>query len=779
LQLRRLIYLSRIEIPNQRSHSIQMMGTCHAIAQTGVAVDFFVRADKPVDREAVFDYYGLKPLDNFTLKTLRPYEWEHAAFVRRIWSIARRCGSGTALYTRDYHLARRLIRLRPFLRLPVFVETHNRDGFFERNLLPGWVDDILHDRKPDPRRTGEFALLDYCYRRANGVVCLLDGARKVLERDYPDTPTIQAWHGTDPEANPVFQPEARSGIYYIGNLYDYCQPETLVEAMAGLPAQELFIVGGNDPGDVARTRDAARRAGVADRVHFLGHVPPPQVREFYHRCRVAVTLLAGQKVAEYLSCALPIVAPDLPTLKDILRDEDTCLLFRTGDSASLASALHRLVESPELTQRLSRNAHEESRKHTWPRRAERIVDFISQSMGSGNGHRPAARTVPARPKALPRLQRLLYVSRIALPNSHAHSIQMMRTCHAIAKQGVDVDFYVRGSEPESVGAVLEHYGLEPLSCFRIHWLEPHLWEGVGFVRSTFGRLKTNGPGVAIYTRDYHLARRFIRMRALLRVPVIVETHKRDGYYEMGYRLDGGGIGQDALDGDRHTDRTELIDYAYRRANGIVAAWIDTYRIIAERYPETPVERIWFDTMPLPELTYDQTDRQGIYYVGNLYPHYRPSVLVRAVSLLDGESLHVVGGNEPEHVDKARELAAECSMDGRIHLQGYVLPGQIQPLFDQFRVAVALLPGLKIAEYFSHGLPIVAPDIPVARDLLRDGETCLLFEPGNAASLASAIRRILESPKLAWRLADGALAEARKHARPDRARRIVKFIESLL
>jgi glycosyltransferase involved in cell wall biosynthesis len=269
------------------------------------------------------------------------------------------------------------------------------------------------------------------------------------------------------------------------------------------------------------------------------------------------------------------------------------------------------------------------------------------------------------------------------------------------------------------------------------------------------------------------------MRALLRVPVIVETHKRDGYYEMGYRLDGAGIGQDALDGDRHTDRVELIDYAYRRANGIVAAWIDTYRIIAERYPETPVERIWFDTLPLPELTYDQTDRQGIYYVGNLYPHYRPSVLVRAVSLLDGESLHVVGGNEPEHVDKARELAAECNMDGRIHLQGYVLPGQIQPLFDQFRVAVALLPGLKIAEYFSHGLPIVAPDIPVARDLLRDGETCLLFEPGNAASLASAIRRILENPDLARRLADGALAEARKHARPDRARRIVRFIESLL
>ena len=41
-----------------------MMRTCHAIAQAGVGVDFFVRADEPVDRDAVFEYYGLEPLDN-------------------------------------------------------------------------------------------------------------------------------------------------------------------------------------------------------------------------------------------------------------------------------------------------------------------------------------------------------------------------------------------------------------------------------------------------------------------------------------------------------------------------------------------------------------------------------------------------------------------------------------------------------------------------------------------------------------------------------------------
>ncbi|MFP4058218.1 MAG: glycosyltransferase family 4 protein [Candidatus Brocadiia bacterium] len=780
MNLRRLIYLSRIELPNPRSHSIQMMRTCHAIAQTGVGVDFFVRAEEPVDREPVFDYYGLEPLDNFTLRTLRPREWEHAAFVRKIVAIARRCGHGTALYTRDYHIARRLIRLRPFLRLPVFVETHMLDGFFDREYVPQWVAEVSAGREPDPRSTQWFSLVDSCYRRADGVVSLLGSTYRILRQRYESTPVIAAWHGTDPDPQPAYEPEGRRGVYYIGNLYDYYQPETLVEAMRHVPGHELMIVGGNDPHDVARTRRATEQAGVADRVRFLGHVAPTRVREFYRRCRVVVTLFAGQKVAEYLSRGLPVVAPDLPIIPEILRDGETCALFAPGSSRSLAEALRRVLEEPQEARRLARGAYQESLRHTWPQRARQITEFVSGCMASAGGRPKVAVRPRAGRQEPPRLRRLIYVSRIALPNNHAHSIQMMRTCHAIASQGVEVDFYVRGTAPPSVQEVLDHYGLEPLEGFRIHWLAPRRWEGAGFLYSALRQVRAGGSGTAIYTRDYHLARRFIRLRPLMRMPVVVETHKRDAYYEMGYKLDGdGATGRAALDPERRSDRHQLIDYAYRHADGIVAAWADTYRLIAERYPATPVQRIWFDTVPLPRLTYDPAERHGIYYVGNLYPRYRPSVLVEALSRIEDEKLYIVGGNEPEHVAQVRRLAAQRGVADRIHLEGYVLPGRIQSLFDQFRVAVALLPGLKIAEYFSHGLPIVAPDIPVARDLLRDGETCLLFEPGDADSLASAIRRILEDPALARRLATGALQEARRHARPDRARRIIRFIESLL
>ncbi|NQT51294.1 glycosyltransferase family 4 protein, partial [bacterium] len=585
-------------------------------------------------------------------------------------------------------------------------------------------------------------------------------------------------------------------VYYIGNLYDSYKPETLIEAMRALGGHELFIVGGNDPGDLARAREHAGRAGVAARVHFLGYVPPPQVAEHYRRCRAVVTLLAGQKIAEYLSCGLPMVAPDLPTVRETLRDGETALLFKLGDTQSLAHALRRILDDPALALRLARSAHAEAARHSWPIRAERIVQFISHCMSSEaqppEPIRPQAPMAPVEPAPTPRrrarrscrgarrLRGIHYVSRISLPNDHAHSIQMMRTCHALAHNGVEVDFYVRGSEPGSVPRVLEHYGLDPVENFRIHWVAAKHWEGAHFLARLVPRLFRQGPDATIYTRDYHLARRFIRLRPILRMPVVVETHKRSGYFEMGYKTDGElAVGPEALDQDRRTESQELVDYSYCHANGVVCVYIDTFSLVAERHPTTPVLRAWYDIAPADKLDYDPSTRDGICYVGNLYERYRPAVLVEALSLVPGQRLHTIGGNEEAHLNNLRRLAEQYGVADRCVLEGYVPPSQVQSLFRRFRVAVALLPGLKIAEYFSQGIPIVAPDMPVARDLLRDGETCLLFEPGSAGSLAGAISRILGDPELAHRLAAGALEEAHRHAHPDRATRLTRFIEGLL
>jgi glycosyltransferase involved in cell wall biosynthesis len=57
------------------------------------------------------------------------------------------------------------------------------------------------------------------------------------------------------------------------------------------------------------------------------------------------------------------------------------------------------------------------------------------------------------------------------------------------------------------------------------------------------------------------------------------------------------------------------------------------------------------------------------------------------------------------------------------------------------------------EAMACGCPVVASNIGGNPELVRNGETGLLFEPGDAASLAAALQTLIENESLRRRLAD--------------------------
>jgi glycosyltransferase involved in cell wall biosynthesis len=82
-------------------------------------------------------------------------------------------------------------------------------------------------------------------------------------------------------------------------------------------------------------------------------------------------------------------------------------------------------------------------------------------------------------------------------------------------------------------------------------------------------------------------------------------------------------------------------------------------------------------------------------------------------------------------------------------------------FDVFAFP-SLFEGLCLAviEAQAAGVPVVATPVGGIRETVVDGETGLLVPPRDPAALAVAIRRLLDDPDLARRLAD----EARRRVR---------------
>ncbi|MBO1079079.1 glycosyltransferase family 4 protein [Roseomonas haemaphysalidis] len=125
------------------------------------------------------------------------------------------------------------------------------------------------------------------------------------------------------------------------------------------------------------------------------------------------------------------------------------------------------------------------------------------------------------------------------------------------------------------------------------------------------------------------------------------------------------------------------------------------------------------------------------------------------------AMHVVGEG-PARVP-LETLARELGVADRVTFGGLAAREAIPGIVSQFDIALqpASVPyasPLKVFEYMAAGRAIVAPDQPNLREVLRDGETALLFDPNNPEEQWQAILRLATDPALRRRLGENARAE---------------------
>jgi glycosyltransferase involved in cell wall biosynthesis len=128
-------------------------------------------------------------------------------------------------------------------------------------------------------------------------------------------------------------------IGFVGSMASYQRVDVLIEAaklLDGSPQTRLVLIGG--------TPERARASGADDRVTVVSHVDYTDVPALVGAFDVAVLPDSNWygspvKVLEYAAVGVPVVAPDLPAVRDLLVPPDEGLLVRPGDPAALAEAI--------------------------------------------------------------------------------------------------------------------------------------------------------------------------------------------------------------------------------------------------------------------------------------------------------------------------------------------------------------------------------------------------------------------------------------------------------
>jgi glycosyltransferase involved in cell wall biosynthesis len=173
----------------------------------------------------------------------------------------------------------------------------------------------------------------------------------------------------------------------------------LLEAAARLVAERslLVVLMAGRPGHAtAELRATWERLGLGDRVRFLGH--RDDVPDLYAAADVfAFPSLwegLGGSLIEAMALGLPIVASDIPAIREVVEDGRNALLAAPADSAALAQALGALLDDPARRAVLgARSQQIYQDRFTLARSVERMLDLY---------HRIAAHhTGGARATALP------------------------------------------------------------------------------------------------------------------------------------------------------------------------------------------------------------------------------------------------------------------------------------------------------------------------------------------------------------------------------------------
>ncbi|MGH2839033.1 MAG: glycosyltransferase family 4 protein [Thermoleophilaceae bacterium] len=159
------------------------------------------------------------------------------------------------------------------------------------------------------------------------------------------------------------------------------------------------------------------------------------------------------------------------------------------------------------------------------------------------------------------------------------------------------------------------------------------------------------------------------------------------------------------------------------------------------------------------------------YVGRLDPRKGVDTAIEALPHLPEEArLELIGGWDTREEDRLRALARELGVEARVGFGGHRDRPEILRAYADCDAVVFPVRweepwGLVPLEAMGKGRPVVATGRGGSGEYLRDAENCLLFDAGDAESLAGALGRLASDPELRRRLYDGGLETAARYTEP--------------
>ncbi len=169
-------------------------------------------------------------------------------------------------------------------------------------------------------------------------------------------------------------------IVYFGALQAWQGLDVLLKAMRYLEDKvdmKLVICASHTEHHCKAYRKFAEKIGVSERIEWRYQLDKDALQQIIQHAYASIAPLtecsrnleqgcSPLKIFESMACAIPVIASNLPVVREIIQHNQNGMLVRPGRPAELARAIRILSDYPELRKTLSENARQTIVEHfTW------------------------------------------------------------------------------------------------------------------------------------------------------------------------------------------------------------------------------------------------------------------------------------------------------------------------------------------------------------------------------------------------------------------------------
>ena len=373
----KLLYIANARIPTEKAHGIQIMKMCEAFAHSGVKVELVVPWRFNPIKEDPFQYYGVKNIFKIiTIPSIDLVSLGRLGFLVQSLSFTSFAvlyvlfKKNDVLYSRD-ELALFFIS---FFKHSFFWEAHiNKWNFIVRRVVRNAMSTIVITRG----LKNFFLAKDV---EEEKVLVAHDGVDLAMFEDRGGTTTLRKQYGISP---------TKKVIGHIGKLRTMGKEKGVEEILVAfssivktIPEAFLLLVGPNE-GELPNVYNLLRDLGIStDSYKVVAHVPQRDIPPFVHMSDVLVMYypatghytqyMSPLKLFEYMASGRPIVASDLPSIREVL-NEQNAVLVEAGNALALQHGIIKVLNSKLFRENIAKQALRDIQHYSWNKRAEAII----------------------------------------------------------------------------------------------------------------------------------------------------------------------------------------------------------------------------------------------------------------------------------------------------------------------------------------------------------------------------------------------------------------------